>query len=123
MGPEKDDEKAQPSDANEDGKPDVEHSKKEDSNLGDKENHDFGIVTDEDREADQEALEKLTNMLEERLKARPLPPPPPLAADDGSTKLTSEQPGKTREGDSDMDTVKSGKLYGKSIFIIIYVLC
>ncbi|KAI4328243.1 hypothetical protein L6164_020615 [Bauhinia variegata] len=109
-GPEKDDGSAQPCDANEDGKPDAEHSKKEDNDLGTKENHDastFGIVTDDDKEADQEALGKLTSMVEERLKTRPLPPPPAQAAADGSVSLASEQPAKARDGDTDVDKLKN----------------
>ncbi|XP_015957067.1 RNA-binding motif protein 25 isoform X1 [Arachis duranensis] len=100
-GAEKDDEGAQPSDGG--GKSDAEDSKKEDSDSHNKESLDFatfGIVTDDDREADREALEKITNMIEERLKTRPLPPPPAQTPGDGSA-ITSEQPAKTRDGDSD----------------------
>ncbi|XP_061372328.1 RNA-binding motif protein 25-like [Gastrolobium bilobum] len=104
-GDEKDDESAQPTDANKDVKPDAEHSKKEDNDSGNKESHDvatFGIVSDEDRETDQEALEKIKNMIEERLKTRPLPAAPAQSAGNGSA-ITSEQPAKTRDGDSDVD--------------------
>lgn len=86
---------------------------KKDSETGNKENHDpsnFGIVTDEDREADREALEKLTSMVEERLKTNPLPPPPPLTTADGSGISNSELPAKTMEGDSDLDVIRNGKL-------------
>ncbi|XP_004489852.1 RNA-binding motif protein 25 isoform X3 [Cicer arietinum] len=109
-GVEKDEEVAKPSDVNEDAKPDLEHSKKEDSDSGNKKSHDvasFGIVTDEDKEIDRDALEKIKNMIEERLKTRPLPPPPPPPTGDGSVNSTSEQPTKTREGDSDVDTKKN----------------
>ncbi|KAK7250550.1 hypothetical protein RIF29_33056 [Crotalaria pallida] len=102
---EKDNASVQPPDANGDGKPDAEHSKKEDNDSGNKESHDwatFGIVTDEDREADKEALEKITNMIEERLKTRPLPAAPAQAAGDGAA-VISEQPAKTRDGDSGVD--------------------
>lgn len=112
VGADKDDGSAQPPDANGDGKPDVEHSKKEDNDSGNKESHDlatFGIVTDEDREADQEALEKITNMIEERLKTRPLPAAPAQAAGDGSA-ITAEQPAKTRDGDTDVDMGRNGKI-------------
>ncbi|RRT49524.1 hypothetical protein B296_00052348 [Ensete ventricosum] len=88
-------------------KPVEEGTKKDSEDSGDKENQDsskkFGIVTDEDREADRETLEKLTNMIEERLKNKPLPPPPV----DGSAKLTCEVGSKSRDGDSDVDVVRS----------------
>ncbi|XP_010547946.1 PREDICTED: RNA-binding protein 25-like isoform X3 [Tarenaya hassleriana] len=35
------------------------------------------VVTDEEREADREAMEKIKNAIEERLRTNPLPPPPP----------------------------------------------
>ncbi|KAK7309497.1 hypothetical protein RJT34_06274 [Clitoria ternatea] len=109
-GVEKGSEGAQPSNANEDAKPDAEHSNKEDNESGNKESHDvanFGIVSDEDRETDREVLEKITKMIEERLKTRPLPPPPAQPTGDGSVNLTSEQPAKTRDEDSDVDTEKN----------------
>ncbi|XP_020522643.1 RNA-binding protein 25 isoform X1 [Amborella trichopoda] len=67
----------------------------------------FGIVTDEDREGDKDALEKLANMMEERSKTRPLPPPPIPAPGDPSGKSNSEVPTRSRDGDSDVDIVKS----------------
>ncbi|XP_054823939.1 RNA-binding motif protein 25 isoform X3 [Prosopis cineraria] len=108
VGSDKDDENAPPSNAKEDEKPD--DSKKDDSKSGNKENHNatnLGIITDEDREADREALEKITNMIEERLKTRPLPPPPAQAAPDGAANSALEQPSKARDGDSDADTVNN----------------
>lgn len=105
------DEGAKPSDVNEDAKPELEHTNEEDKDSGKKKSHDvasFGIVTDEDRECDRDALEKIKIMIEERLKTRPLPPPPALPTGDGSVNSTSEQPTKTREGDSDVDA-KNGK--------------
>ncbi|EEF36991.1 conserved hypothetical protein [Ricinus communis] len=87
----------------------------EDSNKdGDKvnkENNDpanFGIVTDEDKEGDKEALEKLTSMIEERLKTNPLPPPPPQTPAHGSG-TNSEFPAKSRDGDSDADTTRQAE--------------
>lgn len=44
-------------------------------------------------------------MIEERLKNKPLPPPPI----DGSAKSTCEVGSKSRDGDSDIDVVRSGK--------------
>ncbi|XP_028786113.1 RNA-binding protein 25 isoform X1 [Neltuma alba] len=107
VGSEKDDESAQPLNAKEDGKPD--DSKKEDSKSGNKENHvtSLSMITNEDREADREALEKITNMIEERLKTRPLPPPPAQAAPDGPANSALEQLAKARDGDSDADAVNN----------------
>ncbi|KAE9614436.1 putative RNA recognition motif domain, PWI domain-containing protein [Lupinus albus] len=102
---ENDDGSALPPDANGDGKPDAEHSKKEDNDSGNKEPNDlatFGIITADDREADKQAIEKITNMIEERLKTRPLPIAPVQAAGDGSA-IISEQPAKTRDGDVGVD--------------------
>ncbi|XP_038703620.1 RNA-binding protein 25 isoform X2 [Tripterygium wilfordii] len=62
----------------------------------------FAIVTDEDREGDQDALEKLTNMIEERLKTKPLPPPPAQIPADGSGDANPELLSKLREGDTDV---------------------
>ncbi|KAE9613388.1 putative RNA recognition motif domain, PWI domain-containing protein [Lupinus albus] len=102
-----DDEGTKPPDGSQDAKPDAEQSNKEDNDSGNKESHDvanFGIVTDEDRKADREASEKMTAMIEERLKTRPLPPPPAQPSGDGSVNLSSEKSGKTRDEDSDVDT-------------------
>ncbi|XP_042446773.1 RNA-binding protein 25-like isoform X2 [Zingiber officinale] len=66
-------------------------------------NKSFGLVTDEDREFDAVALEKLTGMLEERLKSKPLPPPMLV---DGTVKSTSDTPSKSKDGDSDIDIMK-----------------
>ncbi|KAF6169390.1 hypothetical protein GIB67_016560 [Kingdonia uniflora] len=111
------------SDKEEEGAPGVEKSEplkpskpveesKEMNGSADKETQgstqNFGIVTNEDRDADRDALEKLKKMLEERLKTKPLPPPPPQLPVDGSAKLNSEIPTKSRDGgDSDVDVMKS----------------
>ncbi|GMY26212.1 RNA-binding protein 25 isoform X1 [Fagus crenata] len=103
--PEKEEESAVGVEKNEHLKASVEDSNKEGNGSGSKENHDFvnfGIVTDEDKEADREAVEKLTSMIEERLKTRPLPPPPPHATGDGSGNSNSEVPAKSRDADSEM---------------------
>ncbi|XXG55326.1 hypothetical protein AAC387_Pa03g3023 [Persea americana] len=110
-GDEKEGESAPGVEKHEPPKPSEEDTKKEDDSL-DKENQDatlkFGIVTDEDREADKDALEKLTSMMEERIKTRPPPPPPPMPNPaDGSTKSNSEVAAKSRDGDSDVDIMKS----------------
>ncbi|XP_068468111.1 RNA-binding motif protein 25 isoform X2 [Phaseolus vulgaris] len=107
----------QTSNSNEGTKAEKESSNKVDSESVNKDSHDvtnFGIVTDEDREGDREALEKITKMIEERLKTRPLPPPPAQPSCDGSVNLTSEQPVKTREGDSVVDTDKNESAENKS---------
>ncbi|GMP58020.1 hypothetical protein CsSME_00021849 [Camellia sinensis var. sinensis] len=111
-GDQKDQEGALSAEKSEPPKPSVDDSKKDDKDSGNEENNDtanFGIVTDEDREADREALEKLTGMIEERLKNNPLPPPPPppLTAADGSGKSNSEQPARSKDGDSDVDIMRN----------------
>lgn len=66
---------------NESSKPVPDESDKERGNAGDKDNEEntkkFGIVTDEDSQADKDVAEKISNMIEEWLKTRPPPPPPP----------------------------------------------
>lgn len=53
----------------------------ETEDVGDKDDQEntkkFGIVTNEDSEADKEAAEQINSMIEEWLKTRPPPPPPP----------------------------------------------
>ncbi|XP_057486284.1 RNA-binding motif protein 25-like isoform X3 [Actinidia eriantha] len=105
-GAEKEEEGAPSAKNSELSKPSVEDSKKDDKASSNEENNDsasFGIVTDEDGEADREALEKLTSMIEERLKNNPLPPPPPPPAVDGSGNSNSEQPARSKDGDSDVE--------------------
>uniref|UniRef100_A0A7N0ZZ27 RNA-binding protein 25 n=1 Tax=Kalanchoe fedtschenkoi TaxID=63787 RepID=A0A7N0ZZ27_KALFE len=76
----------------------------------------FGIVNDDDRSADQEALQKLTEMIEERLKNNPLPPPPAhLPAD--SFRSSSELQIKATKGDSDLDINKNDLGEGKGVEI------
>ncbi|XP_042445350.1 RNA-binding protein 25-like isoform X1 [Zingiber officinale] len=82
-------------------KKDPEDSEEKENQVGNKK---FGLVTDEDREADSDALGKLMGMIEERLKNRPLPPPVLV---DGSAKSTSDIPSKSRDVDSDVDIMKS----------------
>ncbi|XP_077223091.1 RNA-binding motif protein 25-like isoform X2 [Tasmannia lanceolata] len=93
-------------------KPSLEDPITDNGESVDKENQDtaqkFGIVTVEDQEADRDALDKLSNMMEERSKNKPLPPPPPVKhPGDGSTKSNSEVPSKSRDADSDVDIMKS----------------
>lgn len=114
-GAEKEEKSAPGADKNESPKPSEEDSKKDDLDSGNKESQEtanFGIVTDEDREADREALEKLASMIEERIKTRPLPPPPPpppvQLASDSTGNSKSEPPSK--DGDSDVDIMRNGML-------------
>ncbi|XP_043703844.1 RNA-binding protein 25-like isoform X2 [Telopea speciosissima] len=103
-------EESQP--GSEKSEPQSTSEKKDESDSADKENQDsstFGIVTDEDQEADGDALEKLTSMIEERLKTKPPPPPPAPTTADGSAKSNSEMPSKSRDGDSDVDIMKSAE--------------
>lgn len=68
----------------------------------------FGIITDEDHDADREILEKVTSMIEERIKTKPLPPPPPMQVP-ADAKSNSEVPSKSRDGDSGVDAMKGGE--------------
>ncbi|KAF9623036.1 hypothetical protein IFM89_036017 [Coptis chinensis] len=109
-GSKKDEESAPGVEKNEPLKPPVEDTKEnvpENKETADN-SENFGVVTDEDREADREALEKLRSMLEERPKTKPLPPPPTLPPPEGSVKSNSEVPTKSRDGDSDVDIMRSG---------------
>ncbi|XP_030496914.2 RNA-binding motif protein 25 isoform X1 [Cannabis sativa] len=78
---------------------------KEDNDSVKKENDSatFGIVTDEDKEADRVASTKLKSMVEERMKNKPLPPPPALAPVDVIGNANSELPAKSRDGESEPD--------------------
>ncbi|XP_038714501.1 RNA-binding protein 25-like isoform X2 [Tripterygium wilfordii] len=83
---------------------------KEENDAESKDNNNFsnfGIVTDEDKEDDQDALDKLTNMIDERLKTKPLPPPPAQIPADSSGHANPELLSKLREGDSDVDITKN----------------
>lgn len=99
-------------DGNEKKEPAVEEPKKDVNETETKENDiaSFGLVTDEDRDADREALEKLTNMIDERIKTKPPPPPPPppQKVADGSSNVNSEVPAKSGDKDSDIDPVNNG---------------
>ncbi|XP_030511479.2 RNA-binding protein 25 isoform X2 [Rhodamnia argentea] len=104
---EKEGDGASSAEKNESLEPSGDDSKNGHSDSGKKESHDnapFGIVTDEDREADKEASQKLTSMLEERLKTKPLPPPPPQVPADILAITGSEAPAKS---DSDADPSKN----------------
>ncbi|KAL4278682.1 hypothetical protein GQ457_03G007960 [Hibiscus cannabinus] len=88
---------------------DVEDSKNSDSGSKEKNIVDIansGIVTDEDREADQDASEKLAGMVEERLKTNPLPPPPPP--------LPPTAPDASGKSNSDADLMRNDGAEGKN---------
>ncbi|XP_022725200.1 RNA-binding protein 25-like isoform X2 [Durio zibethinus] len=115
-GAEKEGENAIGDEKNESSTPSVKDSEK-DSDTGNKENIDianFGIVTDEDREADRDASEKLASMIEERLKTNPFPPLPPQNAPNGSGKSNSDLPAKSRDADSDVDVIRNDGAEGKN---------
>ncbi|RZC48364.1 hypothetical protein C5167_041319 [Papaver somniferum] len=85
-GTEKEEETAPGVEKKEPLEPSLEDPKKDVNDSADNapasEKHDttqnFGVVTDEDREADQDVMDRLKNMIEERLKAKPLPPLTPI---------------------------------------------
>lgn len=66
------------------------------------------VLTDEEREADKEAKEKIDNAIEERSKSNPLPPPPPPPPVDGSG---IEFAFKSKDGDSNTDIARSGMFF------------
>lgn len=63
------------------------------------------VLTDEEREADRVAMEKIESAIEERVKTNPLPPPPPPPPADGSG---MEFAFKSKDGDSNTDIARSG---------------
>ncbi|XP_078443020.1 splicing factor PWI domain-containing protein / RNA recognition motif (RRM)-containing protein [Wolffia australiana] len=81
----------------------VESEEESDDKEKDERTQKFGIVSEEDRDADREALEKLEDMMEQRLKKKPtlLPAPP--------SEATPETAGKPRERDSDADVPRNDK--------------
>ncbi|CAN7111334.1 unnamed protein product [Brassica rapa subsp. narinosa] len=65
---------------------------------------DSALLTDEEREADKEAKEKIDNAIEQRSKTNPLPPPPPPPPADVSG---IELAFKSKDGDSNTDVSRS----------------
>ncbi|RCV31047.1 hypothetical protein SETIT_6G145200v2 [Setaria italica] len=65
----------------------------------------FGIVTDEDSEADKDVAEKISSMIEEWLKTRPPPPPPPPpvqpSADSSGVDITKTDSDDKNDADTD----------------------
>ncbi|GAB2214235.1 hypothetical protein Droror1_Dr00018576 [Drosera rotundifolia] len=86
-----------------------EQESKKDDNQSEKDNDmaNFGLVTDEDRETDNQFREKIANLIEERLRTKPLPPPPPLPPrGEGTSNSNLDVPAKSGDGESDADTMK-----------------
>ncbi|KAM0876556.1 hypothetical protein ACQ4PT_036101 [Festuca glaucescens] len=63
----------------------------------------FGIVTNEDSEADKEAADQINSMIEEWLKTRPPPPPPPPPPAQPLADISS----KHNNGESGVDMTKT----------------
>eukprot|EP00246_Nothoceros_aenigmaticus_P002944 TRINITY_DN13879_c0_g2_i1.p1 TRINITY_DN13879_c0_g2~~TRINITY_DN13879_c0_g2_i1.p1 ORF type:complete len:826 (-),score=228.59 TRINITY_DN13879_c0_g2_i1:352-2829(-) len=71
----------------------------------------FGLVTEHDVESDSVALQKLTLLVEEREKLRPLPLPLPASSDAQGNLSVIERSGKSKDGDSGgLDVAKSDDL-------------
>ncbi|XP_017222817.1 RNA-binding motif protein 25 isoform X1 [Daucus carota subsp. sativus] len=90
--------------------PESTQEESKDDNITDQKDQDvtkFGLVTDEDKEADRGALEKLNGMIEERLKTHPLPPPPPSVDTTVFDTSTPEGHVGLKEGDMDVDIMKN----------------
>lgn len=86
----------------------AEEPKKDVNETENKENDNasFGLVTNEDRDADRDTLDKLTNMLEERMKNKPPPPLQKVVDDMNNSNL--EMPAKSGDKNFDVDTLKNG---------------
>jgi RNA-binding protein 25 len=80
----------------------------ETEDVGDKDDQEntkkFGIVTNEDSEADKEAAEQINSMIEEWLKTRPPPPPPPPPPVQPLAEISS----KHNNGESGVDMTNTG---------------
>lgn len=76
------------------------------------------VITDEEREADRAAMEKIESAIEERLKSNPLPPPPPPPPADGSG---MELAFKSKDGDSNTDIAGSGLFLPPLIFFSLFL--
>ncbi|KAL9251181.1 RNA-binding motif protein 25-like protein [Drosera capensis] len=88
-----------------------EQESKKDDNQSEKDNDmaHFGLVTDEDRETDNQVREKIANLIEERLRTKPLPPPPPPPLPprgEGRSNSNLDVPAKSGDRESDADTMK-----------------
>ncbi|KAL6900844.1 hypothetical protein ACP4OV_005520 [Aristida adscensionis] len=90
---------------NELSKPAPDQSDKETVDAGGKDSEDnttrFGIVSDEDSEADKDIAEKINSMIEEWLKTRPPPPPPPVQPSGDSSDMTKTDSDDKNDADTD----------------------
>ncbi|KAL6598485.1 hypothetical protein ACP70R_046184 [Stipagrostis hirtigluma subsp. patula] len=92
---------------NESSKSVPDESDKETGDAGGKDSEDnakrFGIITEEDSEADKDTAEKIKNMIEEWLKTRPPPPPPPVqpSADSSGADMTKNDSDDKNDVDND----------------------
>ncbi|KAG8047271.1 hypothetical protein GUJ93_ZPchr0008g13958 [Zizania palustris] len=83
--------------------------------TGDKGNEEnpkkFGIVTEEDSDADKDGAEKISSMIKEWLKTRPPPPPPVQQSADISSKQKNGEPGvdMTKTDSEDKNDIGSDK--------------
>lgn len=79
----------------------------ETEDIGDKDDQEstkkFGIITNEDSEADKDSAEQINSMIEEWLKTRPPPPPPPPPPVQPSADISS----KHTDGESGVDMKKT----------------
>lgn len=119
-GPESEREKLESGEKCVSGRPTLEETGK-DGEPKSKENIDIAnsaVVTEEEREADKEAMEKIESAIEERLKTNPLPPPPPPPPADG---LGMELAFKSKDGDSNTDIARSGLFLPPRIFVSIFL--
>lgn len=92
---------------NESSKPVPDESDKDTGDAGDKDSEEntkkFGIVTDEDSQADKDVAEKISNMIEEWLKTRPPPPPPPVQPSADSSGVEKAKNDSDDKNDADTD--------------------
>ncbi|KAG2583847.1 RNA-binding protein 25-like isoform X3 [Panicum virgatum] len=96
---------------NESSNPIPAESDKATGDAGDKESEEntnkFGIITDEDSEADKDVAEKISSTIEEWLKTRPPPPPPPVqpSADSSGVDMTKTDSDDKNDVDTDKKAV------------------
>ncbi|XP_039815801.1 RNA-binding protein 25-like isoform X3 [Panicum virgatum] len=91
----------------ESSKPVPDESDKATEDAGDKDSEEntnkFGIITDEDSEADKDVAVKIRITIEEWLKTRPPPPPPPVQPSADSSGVDMTKPDSDDKNDADTD--------------------
>ncbi|KAF8697448.1 hypothetical protein HU200_036049 [Digitaria exilis] len=96
---------------NESSKPVSAEPDKATGDAGDKDSEEntkkFGIITDEDSEADNDVAQKISSMIEEWLKTRPPPPPPPVqpSAENSGIDMTKTDSDDKNDADTDKRAV------------------